>query len=97
MFTDESRDKAWNDIRQHGVRAFAKLLTPEVVSEAASQAKVKIGRSALNLVGEEGRRGAQKPAQAHRCAARQAGQGAGAQSQAVSILKQDRLDAAQGL
>lgn len=50
MFTDEIRDKVWNDIRQHDVRAFANQLTPEVFAEAASRAKVKIGRNALNLV-----------------------------------------------
>lgn len=50
MFTDELRDKIWNEIRQHDVRAFAKQLTPEVFAEAASRADVKVGRSALNLV-----------------------------------------------
>ncbi len=50
MFKDEFRDKVWNEIRQHDVRAFAKQLTPDVFAEAASRAKVKIGRSALNLV-----------------------------------------------
>lgn len=50
MFTDELRDKVWNDIRQHDVRAFANQLTPEVFVEAANHAKVKVGRSALNLV-----------------------------------------------
>ncbi|MGH7134674.1 MAG: hypothetical protein ACREHD_02980, partial [Pirellulales bacterium] len=50
MFTDELRDKVWNDIRQHDVRAFANQLTPEVFAEAASRAKVKIGLNALNLV-----------------------------------------------
>lgn len=50
MFHDEIRNKVWNDIRQHDVRAFAKQLTPDVFAEAASRAKAKIGRSALNLV-----------------------------------------------
>ena len=50
MFKDELRDKVWNDIRQHDVRAFAKQLTPEVFAEAASRANVRIGQSALNLV-----------------------------------------------
>jgi hypothetical protein len=50
MFTDELRDKVWNEIRQHDVRAFAKQLTPGIFAEAASRANVKIGRSALNLV-----------------------------------------------
>lgn len=50
MFRDEIRDKVWNDIRQHDVRAFAKQLTPEVFTEAARRADVRIGCSALNLV-----------------------------------------------
>jgi Transposase DDE domain len=50
MFKDELRDKVWNEIRQHDVRAFAKQLTPEVFAEAARQADVRIGCSALNLV-----------------------------------------------
>ena len=50
MFTDEVRDKVWNEIRQHDVRAFADQLTPEVFAEAAVRADVKIGRSALNLI-----------------------------------------------
>ena len=50
MFTDERRDKVWNEIRQHDRRAFAGQLTPEVFAEAASQAGVRIGCSALNLV-----------------------------------------------
>ena len=50
MFRDELRDKVWNDIRQHDVRAFAKQLTPEAFTEAARRANVRIGCSALNLV-----------------------------------------------
>jgi hypothetical protein len=50
VFKDEVRDKVWNDIRQHDVRAFANQLTPEVFTEAARRANVRIGRSALNLV-----------------------------------------------
>lgn len=50
MFKDEFRDKVWNDIRQHDVRAFGKQLTPEVFTEAADLANVRLGRSALNLV-----------------------------------------------
>jgi hypothetical protein len=50
MFKDELRHKVWNDIRQHDVRAFATQLTPEVFSEAARRAEVRIGCSALNLV-----------------------------------------------
>lgn len=50
MFKDELRDKVWNELRQHDLRAFACQLTPEVFAEAAKQAQVRIGRSALNLV-----------------------------------------------
>lgn len=50
MFRDEQRDKVWNEIRQHDLRAFAKQLTPAMFAEAASQAGVRIGCSALNLV-----------------------------------------------
>lgn len=50
MFRDELRDTVWNEIRQHDVRAFAKQLTPEVFTEAARRANVRIGCSALNLV-----------------------------------------------
>jgi DDE family transposase len=50
MFKDEIRDKVWNDIRQHDLRAFAKQLTPDVFTEAARRAEACIGRSALNLV-----------------------------------------------
>ena len=39
----------------------------------------------------------QEPAKAHREGTRQAGQGTGAESQAVPIFQQNRLDAAQGL
>src|SRR5487761_604120 len=50
MFRDEPRDKVWNDIRQHDMRAFAKFLTPGAFAEAAREANVHIGCSALNLV-----------------------------------------------
>lgn len=50
MFKDELRDKVWNEIRQHDVRAFSKQLTPEVFARAALRADVRIGQSALNLV-----------------------------------------------
>lgn len=50
MFRDERRDKVWNEIRQTDLRCFAKQLTPEVFAEAARDAGVRIGRSALNLV-----------------------------------------------
>jgi Transposase DDE domain len=50
VFKDELRDKVWNEIRQHDLRAFADQLTPAVFAKAASQAEVRIGCSALNLV-----------------------------------------------
>lgn len=50
MFKDELRDKVWNDIRQHDVRAFAGQLTPAVFAEAARRAQVRIGCNALNVV-----------------------------------------------
>lgn len=50
MFKDERRDKVWNEIRQSDLGAFAKQLTPEVFAEAAREASVRIGCSALNVV-----------------------------------------------
>ena len=50
MFKDELRDKVWNEIRQSDLHAFDKQLTPQVFAEAARQAGVRIGCSALNLV-----------------------------------------------
>ena len=50
MFKDELRDKVWNEVRQHDVRAFSKQLTSEVFTEAARRVDVRIGCSALNLV-----------------------------------------------
>lgn len=50
MFKDELRDKVWNELRQHDLRAFAKQLTPGVFAESARQAGVRIGCSALNVV-----------------------------------------------
>lgn len=50
MFKDELRNKVWNEIRQHGLRAFAGLLTPRIFAEAANRAGVRVGCSALSLV-----------------------------------------------
>lgn len=50
MFKDELRDKVWNEIRQHDLRAFAKQLTPEVFADSARRAGARLGCSALNLV-----------------------------------------------
>jgi hypothetical protein len=50
VFKDELRDTVWNEIRQHDLRAFDKLLTRKVFDQAAQKAGVKVGCSALNLV-----------------------------------------------
>ena len=50
MFKDEQRDKVWNEIRQHDLRSFAGMLTPDVFAKAAMQAGVSVGTSALNAV-----------------------------------------------
>jgi hypothetical protein len=50
MFTDERRDKVWNEIRQHDLRSFTGLLTAEVFTDAIRIANLKIGQNALNLV-----------------------------------------------
>lgn len=50
MFKDERRDKVWNEIRQSDLGAFANQLTPEVFAEAARDAGIRIGCSALNVV-----------------------------------------------
>lgn len=49
MFMDERRSKVWDDIRQHDLRAFGKLLPTEVFVEAATHAGVRLGKSALCL------------------------------------------------
>ena len=49
MFKDERRCNTWNDIRQHDLRAFGKLLTPETFGEAGQRAGLRIGHSALHL------------------------------------------------
>jgi hypothetical protein len=50
VFKDELRDKVWNEIRQHDLRAFGRQLPAEVFVEAAQRAGVRIGCSGLNLV-----------------------------------------------
>ena len=50
MFKDELRNKVSDDVRQRGVRAFGKFLPREVFVEAAAEAGVKLGKSALSLV-----------------------------------------------
>jgi hypothetical protein len=48
MFTDERRCTVWDEIRQLGLRAFAKLLPPAVFREAAQAAGVTLRNSPLN-------------------------------------------------
>jgi hypothetical protein len=50
MFTDERRCKVFGEIRQHDVRAFAKLLTPGVFAEALTRTGVGLVKSPLHLV-----------------------------------------------
>lgn len=49
MFRDERRSKVWDEIRQHGIQAFAKQITPGVLAEAAKRSGVAIVKSPLNL------------------------------------------------
>ena len=50
MFTDEHRRNVWDQIRQYDLRAFGKLLSRELVIEAAVQAGMRIGRGPLSIV-----------------------------------------------
>lgn len=49
MFMDELRNKVWDEIRQHDLRAFSRFLPDDVFVEAANLAGVKLGQSALSL------------------------------------------------
>src|SRR5208337_2117256 len=49
MFKDEHRYEVWNEIRQHGIRAFSEQLTPEVLADAAVRTGVKLVKSPLCL------------------------------------------------
>jgi transposase len=49
VFTDERRCSVWEQIRQRDLRQFSTILTPNVLSEAASRAQVRVGRTALNV------------------------------------------------
>jgi hypothetical protein len=49
MFKDEHRVTVWNEIRQHGLRVFAKRLTLETFSEAAQIAGLNPGSGPLHL------------------------------------------------
>ena len=48
MFTDEQRGSVWEQIRQHGLRAFGPILSPQVLSRAAQRVGAKPGRGVLN-------------------------------------------------
>jgi hypothetical protein len=50
MFTDELRNKVWDEIRQRDLRAFNQLLPTEVFVAAGELAALPLGRSALSLV-----------------------------------------------
>lgn len=49
MFKDEPRYQVWEQLRQHDLRAFQRLLPPAIWREAAARAGVRIVRSALSL------------------------------------------------
>jgi len=49
MFTDEQRRSVWEEIRQQDLRAFARLFTPAVLSQAAARAGLAMGRGPLGL------------------------------------------------
>jgi hypothetical protein len=48
MFRDEARDSVWQQLRQRGLQAFAKVLTLQAMQAAAGAAGVAIGDSPLN-------------------------------------------------
>lgn len=50
MFTDEHRRSVWDQIRQHDLRAFAKLLPAELLTTAAVNAGISIGKGPLYVV-----------------------------------------------
>lgn len=50
MFKDERRYDAWNEIRQHDIRAFSRLLTPAVLGEAGRRCALRLVKSPLCLV-----------------------------------------------
>jgi hypothetical protein len=49
MFTDDSRRVVQDEINRHGLRAFNRLLTDEVLVEAAEKSGTRIGDSPLHL------------------------------------------------
>jgi hypothetical protein len=50
MFKDEHRRIVWNQIRQHGLRAFNRLLTGDIFVEAATRSNLDIGDGPLGLL-----------------------------------------------
>ena len=50
MFTDECRRIVWDQIRQHDLRAFARWLSPEILTAAAAKAGIRVGQSPLYVV-----------------------------------------------
>lgn len=50
MFTDEQRNKVWDEVREHGIRAFARQLTPATFAAAAERSGIQVGGSPLNVV-----------------------------------------------
>lgn len=49
MFTDELRRNVWEQVRQRDIRQFGRFLTPPILRQAAMQAGVRMGASALNV------------------------------------------------
>ncbi len=50
MFTDERRHKIWGELGQYGLRCFREILSPEVFSEAAERAAVRVVKSPLSVI-----------------------------------------------
>ncbi len=50
MFTDEHRQKVWDQLRQCDLRCFGKLLSADLIDAAAKRAGVRLGRGPLYLV-----------------------------------------------
>jgi hypothetical protein len=50
MFTDDARCRVWEQVQSRGIRAFAKFMTPGVMTEAARMCQRTIGSSPLNLM-----------------------------------------------
>jgi hypothetical protein len=49
MFTDERRVAVWDLLRHQDLRAFRSWLSPEVLTDAAGRAKVRMGRGPLHV------------------------------------------------